>query len=66
MEGLACKSARLQQEPHFGLRQDQAHKVLSLRSLADINRQLHKIQLRVVNNELENIGAYTAKLFGVS
>jgi plasmid replication initiation protein len=51
---------------HFGLRQDQAHKVLSLRSLADINRQLHKIQLRVVNNELENIGAYTAKLFGVS
>lgn len=50
---------------HFGLRQDQAHKVLSLHSLADINRQLHKIQLRVVNRELENVGAYTAKLFGV-
>jgi plasmid replication initiation protein len=50
---------------HFGLRQDQAHKVLSLHSLADINKQLHKIQLRVVNKELENVGAYTAKLFGV-
>lgn len=50
---------------HFGLRQDQAHKVLSLHSLVDINRQLHKIQLRVVNRELENVGAYTAKLFGV-
>lgn len=50
---------------HFGLRQDQAHKVLVLHSLADINRQLHKIQLRVANHELENVGAYTAKLFGV-
>lgn len=50
---------------HFGLRQDQAHKVLGLHSLADINKQLHKIQLRVLNNELENVGAYTAKLFGV-
>lgn len=50
---------------HFGLRQDQAHKVLNLHSLADINKQLHTIQLRVVNKELENVGAYTAKLFGV-
>jgi plasmid replication initiation protein len=50
---------------HFGLRQDQAHQVISQRSLADINRQLHKIQLRVLNGEVENVGAYTAKLFGV-
>lgn len=50
---------------HFGLRPDQAHKVLTLHSLADINRQLHKIQLRAANHELENVGAYTAKLFGV-
>lgn len=50
---------------HFGLRQDQAHKVLSLHPLADINKHLHKIQLRVLNNELENVGAYTAKIFGV-
>lgn len=50
---------------HFGLRQDQANKVLSLHQLADINKQLHKIQIRIVNNELENIGAYTAKIFGV-
>lgn len=50
---------------HFGLRQDQAHEVLRLHSLSDINKQLHKIQLRILNNELENVGAYTAKLFGV-
>ena len=50
---------------HFGLRHDQAHKVLGQHLLADINKQLHKIQLRVINNELENVGAYTAKIFGL-
>lgn len=50
---------------HFGLRQDQAHQVIAQYGLADINRQLHKIQLRVLNGEVENVGAYTAKLFGV-
>ncbi|MDF7815938.1 MULTISPECIES: replication initiation protein [Hymenobacter] len=50
---------------HLGLRQDQAHKVLSLHPLDGINRHLHKIQLRMLNNELENVGAYTAKIFGV-
>jgi len=50
---------------HFGLRHDQAHKALGQHSLAEINKQLHKIQLRILNNELENIGAYTAKILGV-
>ncbi|WP_460615836.1 RepB family plasmid replication initiator protein, partial [Hymenobacter seoulensis] len=50
---------------HFGLRQDQARTVLSAYQPAEINKQLHKIQIRVINNELENIGAYTAKIFNV-
>jgi plasmid replication initiation protein len=49
----------------FGLRQDQAQKVIDLHQTSDINKQLHKIQLRIINNELENIGAYTAKIFEV-
>ncbi|PIQ22720.1 MAG: initiator RepB protein [Cytophagales bacterium CG18_big_fil_WC_8_21_14_2_50_42_9] len=50
---------------HFGLRRDQATKVLGKHPLAEINKRLHKIQLRVVNHELENVGAYTAKIFEV-
>lgn len=50
---------------HFGLRPDQAHQLIAQYSLTHINQQLHKIQLRVLNGELENAGAYTAKLFGV-
>jgi len=50
---------------HFGLRSDQAHKVISSHPLAEINKQLHKIQLRDINRELENVGAYTAKVFGL-
>lgn len=50
---------------HFGLRRDQATRVLGQHPLAEINKRLHKIQLRVVNHELENIGAYTAKIFEV-
>jgi plasmid replication initiation protein len=49
----------------FRLRRDQAEEIVRRHSLKDINKQLYDIKLRVQNNEVKNIGAYTAKTFGL-
>jgi len=50
----------------FGLRKDQARRVMDMYSLAEVHRKLYEIQLKVVNKEVKNIGAYTATTFGVN
>ena len=47
----------------FRLRQDQADKIITQFSTKDINRTLYDISLK--KKEITNIGAYTAKTFGV-
>ena len=49
----------------FHLRKDQASKVLENFSPAEINKALYDIHLKVINKEITNIGAYTAKNFGL-
>ena len=49
----------------FKLRKDQAVTVLKQLSIADLNKHLYDIQLRVKNNEIRNIGSYTAEVLGV-
>lgn len=48
----------------FQLRKDQATKVLDNFSTVEINKSLYDIHLKVINKEVKNIGAYTAKIFG--
>lgn len=47
----------------FRLRQDQAEKIIARFSAKDINRSLYDISLK--KKDIANIGAYTAKTFGV-
>ena len=47
----------------FRLRQDQAENIITRFSLKDINRTLYDISLK--KKDIGNIGAYTAKTFGV-
>ncbi len=49
----------------FHLRKDQAIKILGIFQPAEINKMLYDIHLKVINKELTNIGAYTAKAFGI-
>jgi plasmid replication initiation protein len=49
----------------FSLRKDQASKVLDNFSPVEINKTLYDIQLKVINREISNIGAYTVKTFGI-
>ncbi len=49
----------------FGLRKDQARQVMDRNSLPEIHKRLYEIQLKVSSNEISNLGAYTAKTFGV-
>jgi plasmid replication initiation protein len=49
----------------FGLRKDQAEKALQLHAPAWIKSQLYMIQVKKANNEVTNIGAFTAKVLGV-
>jgi plasmid replication initiation protein len=50
---------------HFGLRKDQAQTILLNLSVKEINKRLYDIQLLVLEKKVANIGAYTAKTFGV-
>ena len=47
----------------FNLRKDQASTVLETFSAAEINKIMYDIHLRVINKEVTNIGAYTARAF---
>lgn len=49
----------------FGLRKDQARRVMDMYSLQDIHKRLYDIHLKVVSKEVKSVGAYTAKSFGV-
>ena len=49
----------------FHLRKDQATKVLDNFSTVEINKSLYEIHLKVINKEVKNVGAYTAKTFGL-
>lgn len=48
----------------FNLRKDQATKILENFQPIEINKMLYDIHLKVINKEVTNIGAYTAKAFG--
>jgi plasmid replication initiation protein len=49
----------------FRLRKDQAQAIIAQFSVQDINRTLYDINLKMKSNEVANIGAYTAKTFGI-
>jgi plasmid replication initiation protein len=50
----------------YRLRKDQAEKALKLHEPAWIKKQLYMIMLQKSDNKVSNIGAYTAKVLGVS
>lgn len=50
----------------FKLRQDQAEEILESFTIERINKTLYDIEVRAANNEIKNIGSYTAKTFGVN
>lgn len=49
----------------FRLRKDQAILVVEKFSLQEINKALYDIRLKMSGNEVKNLGAYTAKVFGL-
>jgi plasmid replication initiation protein len=49
----------------FRLRRDQADDIIKKFSVQEINRTLYDINLKLKSNEISNIGAYTAKTFGL-
>jgi plasmid replication initiation protein len=49
----------------YGLRKDQAEKALSMHAPAWIKSQLYMIQVKRSNNQVTNLGAFTAKVLGV-
>jgi len=49
----------------FGLRKDQAQAAILNMPIKDINKRLYEIQLLVKDGKITNMGAYTAKSFGV-
>jgi plasmid replication initiation protein len=49
----------------YGLRKDQAEKALSMHAPAWIKSQLYMIQVKRSNNQVSNMGAFTAKVLGV-
>jgi plasmid replication initiation protein len=50
----------------FRLRRDQADEIINKFTVQEINRTLYDINLKMKSNEISNIGAYTAKTFGLS
>lgn len=50
----------------FRLRKDQAVKVIESFSMQEINKALYDIQLSYNDGKIANIGAYTAKIFGLN
>lgn len=70
--GSKPESVQIEQPPVFtrlqekyGLRPDQATKVMTSFSLEHINKTLHAIQLQMASKSINNIGAYTAATFNV-
>ena len=49
----------------FRLRKDQAIQIVEKFSQSEIHKTLYDIKLKVASNEVKNIGAYTAKVFGL-
>ncbi|PQA54410.1 replication initiation protein [Siphonobacter curvatus] len=49
----------------FKLRQDQAEEVIESFPIEKINKILYDIEVRMANNEIKNVGSYTAKSFGL-
>jgi plasmid replication initiation protein len=49
----------------FKLRKDQANLVLQKHSREEINRELYQINIKMANKEIRDVGAFTAKVFGV-
>ena len=49
----------------FKLRKDQASEVVSKFHREEINRQLYQINIKLLNREIKDVGAYTAKIFKV-
>ena len=49
----------------FKQRPDQADAILATYSITDINKHLYDIQVANTNKKVRNLGAYTAKIFGV-
>jgi plasmid replication initiation protein len=49
----------------FRLRRDQAEDILKKFTAQEINRTLYDINLKIKSNEFSNVGAYTAKTFGL-
>lgn len=50
----------------FKLRPDQASEVLATHTIEIINQQLYGIQVKNSNGEIKNLGAFTAKTFGLT
>lgn len=50
----------------FKLRADQAEEVIESFPIEKINKILYDIEIRLANNEIKNVGSYTAKSFGLS
>jgi plasmid replication initiation protein len=49
----------------FRLRKDQAAKVVEKYSIQEINKTLYDISLKMSDGTITNLGAYTAKVFGL-
>ncbi len=49
----------------YKLRKDQASSIIHKFSREDINKNLYQISIKKTNNEIKDIGAYTAKIFGL-
>ncbi len=49
----------------YRLRKDQAVEVVERFSVAEINKTLYDIKIKIANHEVKNIGAYTAKIFNL-
>lgn len=50
---------------NFGLRKDQAQTILLNVPIKEVNKRLYDIQLLITDKKVSNVGAYTAKTFGV-
>jgi plasmid replication initiation protein len=49
----------------FKLRKDQANNIITKHNIEEINKMLYEINLQKNDGNIKNVGAYTAKVFGV-
>jgi plasmid replication initiation protein len=49
----------------FKLRKDQANVIISKHSTEEINKMLYEINIQKTDGKIKNVGAYTAKVFGI-